>query len=408
MTGRKVSFIDVLSSSSLLHRVVIVENIIKNMPSSTFGKDGMPLKDPFKILGILSTASETDIKKAYRQLALKLHPDKQSGTLSEGQRLELDKQFHDIKDARAFLLDAEHAEARRKYVANLASERMRHAEEERREMTMTSRRKRMRDELSTREKMAASAAKPSSSNKDRFDVERLRREGEKLREEYYKREADLDADRRHRMAVDRATIRLQKEDRQVRLKWSRKKVIGGIHTKQSLTAIMKDFGEVEEVEILGSKGNTALITFAHESSCKPCVDAYRTSETMRATFVGRKKHNDNMAGDIMGEDDDSSLVRSGQHSENHEERKLRQAAERERLMRQMELEENGVHEPFPRVHESLKQSSKGLDTSKARTGQHRSSFPPDFPRCESKSMLPFELLEKYEGLLFDRIDKLKS
>jgi DnaJ family protein C protein 17 len=210
------------------------------------------------------------------------------------------------------------------------------------------------------------------------------------------------------MAVDRATIRLQKEDRQVRLKWSRKKVVGGIHTKQSLTSIMKDFGEVEEVELLGSKGNAALVTFAHESSCKPCVDAYRTSETMRATFVGRKKHQESLPGDLMGEDDDSSLVRSGQHSENPEERKLRQAAERERLMRQMEVEENGGDESFQRVYESPKQSSEGLGTSKARTVQHVSSFPPDFPSSERKSMLPFELLEKYENLLFDRIDKLKS
>ncbi|KAL3779423.1 hypothetical protein HJC23_000525 [Cyclotella cryptica] len=378
------------------------------MPSSSiFGKDGMPLKDPFKILGIPSTASETDIKKAYRQLALKLHPDKQSGTLSEAQRLELDKQFHDIKDARGFLIDSEHAEARRKYIANLASERMRHAEEERRERTMSSRRKRMRDELSTREKMAASAAKPPTSDQDRFDVERLRREGERLREEYAKREAEVDADRRHRMAVDRTTKRLQKEDRQVRLKWSRKKVVGGIHTKQSLTSIMKDFGEVEEVEMLGSKGNAALITFAHESSCKPCVDAYRLSETMRATFVGRKKHHDSIPGDLMRDDDDSSLGRSGQHSENLEERKLRQAAERERLMRQMELEEDGGGISLESVHEPLKHSSNGPRTSAGKTGQHRSSFPPNFPASERTSMPPFELLEKYERRLFDRIDKLK-
>ena len=80
------------------------------MPTSSFtGKDGMPIKDPYQILGIPSTSTETDIKKAYRQLALKLHPDKQSGTLSDSQRDELDKQFHDVKDARSFLLDTKHA-----------------------------------------------------------------------------------------------------------------------------------------------------------------------------------------------------------------------------------------------------------------------------------------------------------
>ena len=371
------------------------------MPSSALGKDGMPLKDPYRVLGISTTATETEIKKAYRQLALKLHPDKQSDNLSESQRVELDKQFHDVKDARAFLLDTEHADARRKYAANLASERMRHAEDERRERTMSSRRKRMRDELSTREKMAKMAASgsQSTSNEDRFDVERLRREGERLREEYAKREAEVDAERVHKMAVDRATQKLQKEDRQVRLKWSRKKVVGGVHTKQSLHAIMKDFGQVEDVELLGSKGNAALITFVHESSCKPCVDAYRTSETMRATFVGRRKHQDN------SQDVESEYVPVKNDKEDIEtldERKLRQAAERERLMRQMELEEENVDT----VTGQTKQFSQKVAEDEVGKGREiKSTFPPDFPTRDKATTSEYELLEKYESILFDRLNK---
>eukprot|EP00956_Cyclotella_meneghiniana_P017241 scaffold27883_cov65-Cyclotella_meneghiniana.AAC.2 len=372
------------------------------MPSSTLDKDGMPLKDPYIVLGISTNATETEIKRAYRQQALKLHPDKQSDTLTESQRLALDKQFHEVKDARAFLLDAEHAEARRKYAANLASERMRHAEEERRERTMSSRRKRMRDELSTREKMAkmASSGSKQTTSEDRFDVERLRREGERLREEYSRREAEVDAERRHKMAVDRATQKLQKEDRQVRLKWSRKKIVGGVHTKQSLTAIMKDFGQVEEVELLGSKGNAALITFTHESSCKPCVDAYKTSETMRATLVGRRKHHDDNIHE--SESDNFPVTSSRQDTETLEERKLRQAAERERLMRKMELEEQGGGVSSEKVEACHDQTDKAVHKQK------KSTFPPDFPAKYADSMPPIEIVEKYEKLLFDRIDKLDS
>ena len=378
------------------------------MPTSSFTrKDGMPIKDPYQILGIPSTSTETDIKKAYRQLALKLHPDKQSGTLTDSQRDELDKQFHDVKDARSFLLDTEHAEAKKKYDANLASERVRHAEEAKREKTMSSRRKRMREELSMRERMAKTPAAASSSTDDgdRFDVDRLRREGERLREEYAQREAEVDIARKQRMAVERATQKLHKEDRQVRLKWSRKKVIGGVHTKQSLTSIMNDFGDVEEVELLGSKGNSALITFANVSSCKPCVDAYRTSDTMRATFVGRRKIDDTLRGGQYEEENDepSSFKRSSKDTENIQERNLRQAAERERLMRQMELEEAGGSGGDHAVGDKKQSPFQKKD----RWAEHNSStFPPDFPATsEDEGLSPFDLLEKYEKIILGNIDQ---
>ncbi len=65
-----------------------------------------------------------------------------------------------------------------------------------------------------------------------------------------------------------------REDRQVRLKWSQKRVLGGSHTRLSIENIMRDFDKVEDVEMLGSKGNAALVTFADESSCRPCIAAY--------------------------------------------------------------------------------------------------------------------------------------
>ena len=365
----------------------------------------MPLKDPYQILCIPSTASATDIKKAYRQQALKLHPDKQSGALSDSQREALDKQFHDVKDARSFLLDVEHAEAKRKYDTNLASERVRHAEEERRERTMSSRRKRMREELSMREQMAKTTVAPggasASSEGDRFDIDRLRREGERLREEYSKREAEVDVARKQRIAVERATTKLQKEDRQVRLKWSRKKIVGGVHTKQTLTSIMKDFGDVEDVEMLGSKGNAALVTFADGASCKPCVDAYRTSETMRATFVGRRKIDDTITGGQYSVEREEDPLSKSKNSENLEERNLRQAAERERLMRQMELEEAGGDAGGSR----LPTQKSAIPKAGTRWGnEQRLPFPPKFPAIpENEGLAPFELLEKYESIILGKI-----
>ena len=51
-------------------------------------------KDYYKILGITRTASEDDIKKAYRKLALKYHPDKNKAAGAE-------ERFKEIAEVRS-------------------------------------------------------------------------------------------------------------------------------------------------------------------------------------------------------------------------------------------------------------------------------------------------------------------
>jgi curved DNA-binding protein len=66
----------------------------------------MDYKDYYKILGVSKDASESDIKKAFRKLALKYHPDKNPGNK------EAEKKFHDINEANEVLSDKE---KRKKY-----------------------------------------------------------------------------------------------------------------------------------------------------------------------------------------------------------------------------------------------------------------------------------------------------
>jgi len=59
----------------------------------------MDYKDYYKILGISRNASDEDIKKAYRKLAKKYHPDKNQGNA------EAERKFKDISEAYAVLSD---------------------------------------------------------------------------------------------------------------------------------------------------------------------------------------------------------------------------------------------------------------------------------------------------------------
>uniref|UniRef100_A0A183CFY1 DnaJ homolog subfamily B member 9 n=1 Tax=Globodera pallida TaxID=36090 RepID=A0A183CFY1_GLOPA len=55
-------------------------------------------KDYFQILGICQNASDDDIKKAYRKMALKYHPDKNSATNAE-------EKFKEVAEAYGILSD---------------------------------------------------------------------------------------------------------------------------------------------------------------------------------------------------------------------------------------------------------------------------------------------------------------
>jgi DnaJ like chaperone protein len=51
------------------------------------------------VLGISPTASDDEVKKAYRQMALKHHPDKVS-TLGEDVKKAAEKKFQEINNAK--------------------------------------------------------------------------------------------------------------------------------------------------------------------------------------------------------------------------------------------------------------------------------------------------------------------
>ena len=63
-------------------------------------------KDLYKILGVTQTASDDDIRKAYRKLALKWHPDRHSSK-SDEERAHAEVMFKDLAEAYEVLNDRE-------------------------------------------------------------------------------------------------------------------------------------------------------------------------------------------------------------------------------------------------------------------------------------------------------------
>jgi DnaJ homolog subfamily C member 17 len=312
------------------------------MSANKASKD-VPAKDPYDVLGVSFGATDTEIAKAYRNLARTLHPDKLvSQNLSP---TEIDKaalRFQEIQIARSFLLDAENVEGRRKYDTKMASEQLRRASDKAREMGMSERRKRMREELKQHEEQEAASRTKSqhpsttTSHQQRDTKTKLAREGIQMREKYAVKEELVQQQERKKAAA-------ALQNRQIRLKWSRKKLKSENISSPSEDSIAKMLstschGTVEQVQMLGDKGNAALVTFTHETSCDIAVKLYRTSEVWRAVYVNKTKQDEEERGVRPTDPSTTSSATSiskPRDQEHIHEWKERQAREREELLQQM-------------------------------------------------------------------------
>jgi hypothetical protein len=103
------------------------------------------------------------------------------------------------------------------------------------------------------------------------------------------------------------------------------------------------------------------------------------------------------------DEEEGDVLSSRQSNDDPNERNLRRAAERERLMRQMEAEESGVGGDH--VKSDNRKSDVG-DRWERGESKSASSFPPELPNMSGdENLTPFQILEKYERIIFDTIDQ---
>ncbi|KAJ8519195.1 hypothetical protein ONZ45_g3837 [Pleurotus djamor] len=131
--------------------------------------------DPYELLGLKSEANDQEIKTAYRQRSLKVHPDRNPGNPDAGTS---SRKFHELNQAYELLLDP----LRR--LALDAKLRVKLARKERFK-AYDSKRKNLVEELEERERAfkKARVEKQQEEIKVWHETERIKEEGRKLREE---------------------------------------------------------------------------------------------------------------------------------------------------------------------------------------------------------------------------------
>ena len=73
-----------------------------NAPHNPPHPELMAKRDYYEVLGVAKNASDEDIKKAYRKLAMKHHPDRNQGDAAKA----AEEKFKEAKEAYEMLSDA--------------------------------------------------------------------------------------------------------------------------------------------------------------------------------------------------------------------------------------------------------------------------------------------------------------
>ncbi|PIL34626.1 transporter [Ganoderma sinense ZZ0214-1] len=238
--------------------------------------------NPYELLGLSIEATEQEIKTAYRQRSLKVHPDRNRGNPDAARK------FHELHQAQELLLDPLRRMALDAKLRIKEARKARYA-------TYDAKRKGLVEELEERERALKKARLETENEKKQRlrENERIMEEGRQLREQ---RERELQRKERERDALQQ---KVQQEanagvepppsgplDTTVRVKYalaSRPTLVDAA----SISAVLTPFGAIDESSVVLSlkpappkkpKRGTALVPFTQIGGAFAAVCASERAE----------------------------------------------------------------------------------------------------------------------------------
>lgn len=286
-------------------------------------KDKIYDEDLYELLGLEITASESEIKKAYRKQALQCHPDKNPDNP------DAIKQFHKLSRVLEILTDE---------LARKAYDRVLKARKEAaiRHKQIDSKRQKLKEDLDARErnfKLGNNKVKtPEEELKD--EIERLRKEGSKqLEEEMEAMMKQLYEDVNLR-TTRKSEVPEPSEYRRIKLKWHCEKSDpeNGGYNESNLNIFLSKYDDINVLVISAKKRGSALVEFKTRRGAEMALELERGLSVNPLTL---QWVNPNYKGRATG----SSITIKESDYESVTLTRLRQAEERKKLIEQMMAEE---------------------------------------------------------------------
>ncbi|XP_050989639.1 dnaJ homolog subfamily C member 17 [Labeo rohita] len=295
--------------------------------------------DLYALLGVESSATEKQIKKAYRQKALSCHPDKNPDNPKAAEL------FHQLSQALEVLTDA---------AAKAAYDKVRAAKKqaEERNRKLDDKRKKIKLDLEARERRAENvkAEEVKITRTLEEEIARLREEGsrelqeqQRLIREQIQRETDINTGNTH---TDSSTVHQGNSNvtPKLKLKWKCKKddASNAGYSHECLQNLFQKYGDVLNVLISSKKKGSAVVEFA---SAKAADLAFKnesglTGNPLKITWLEGQpvptSHVDPAANVFTAQ---QSCLRNERDYESVVLMRLRQAEERKRLIEEMKKEE---------------------------------------------------------------------